>query len=84
MKTADADVGKYLSMFTFLNEDQVKEIMNQHEKNPDQRLAQTTLANETTELVHGGKVSFFFDKIICDYIRRIKRIFVSFFSGWTS
>lgn len=53
MKTADADVGKYLEMFTFLKKEQVAEIMIEHQKSPDQRLAQTTLANETTELVHG-------------------------------
>lgn len=31
MKTADADVGKYLEMFTFLKQEQVAEIMNQHQ-----------------------------------------------------
>lgn len=59
MKTTDADVGKYLEMFTFLKQEQVAEIMAQHTKSPEQRLAQTTLANETTELVHGGKVRIF-------------------------
>ncbi|KAG1150175.1 hypothetical protein G6F37_011263 [Rhizopus arrhizus] len=53
MKTTDSDVGKYLEMFTLLKSDQVKEIMNEHQKSPELRLAQTTLANETTELVHG-------------------------------
>ncbi|KAG2196332.1 hypothetical protein INT47_009327 [Mucor saturninus] len=54
MKTADADVEKYLGMFTFLKQDQITELMNQHQKSPEQRLAQTALANETTELVHGA------------------------------
>jgi tyrosyl-tRNA synthetase len=31
MKTADADVGKYLEMFTFLKKDQVTAIMNEHQ-----------------------------------------------------
>jgi tyrosyl-tRNA synthetase len=31
MKTTDADVGKYLEMFTFLNPDQVGEIMKEHQ-----------------------------------------------------
>ena len=30
MKTADDDVGKYLSMFTLLNKDQIVDIMNEH------------------------------------------------------
>ncbi|KAI9261198.1 tyrosine-tRNA ligase [Helicostylum pulchrum] len=54
MKTTDVDVGKYLSMFTFLKKEQVQDIMEQHQKSPEQRIAQTTLANETTELVHGA------------------------------
>ncbi|KAI8646762.1 tyrosine-tRNA ligase, partial [Parasitella parasitica] len=54
MKTTDVDVGKYLEMFTFLTKEQVSDIMKQHQKSPEQRYAQTTLANETTELVHGA------------------------------
>ncbi|KAI9278277.1 hypothetical protein BDA99DRAFT_473370 [Phascolomyces articulosus] len=53
MKTADADVGKYLSMFTLLSKEQVGNIMDEHQKNPEQRKAQQLLADETTELVHG-------------------------------
>ncbi|KAI8062341.1 tyrosine-tRNA ligase [Gilbertella persicaria] len=53
MKTTDADVGKYLQMFTLLSKEQVSDIMNEHQKLPEQRIAQTALANETTELVHG-------------------------------
>jgi tyrosyl-tRNA synthetase len=34
MKTTDADVGKYLNMFTFLNEEQVNEVMDKHMVNP--------------------------------------------------
>ncbi|KAL7316483.1 tyrosyl-tRNA synthetase [Mucor circinelloides] len=54
MKTTDSDVGKYLEMFTFLTKEQVSEIMTQHQQSPESRIAQTTLANETTELVHGS------------------------------
>ncbi|KAI7883541.1 putative tyrosine-tRNA ligase [Lichtheimia hyalospora FSU 10163] len=53
MKTADDDVAKYLSMFTLLQRDQIKEIIHEHQKNPENRLAQQELANQTTELVHG-------------------------------
>jgi tyrosyl-tRNA synthetase len=34
MKTTDADVGKYLNMFTFLNEEQVNEVMDKHMVSP--------------------------------------------------
>lgn len=54
MKTTDSDVGKYLEMFTFLTKEQVSEIMSQHQQSPESRIAQTALANETTELVHGS------------------------------
>ncbi|KAL0143695.1 hypothetical protein V8B55DRAFT_1479802 [Mucor lusitanicus] len=54
MKTTDSDVGKYLEMFTFLTKEQVSDIMAQHQQSPESRIAQTALANETTELVHGS------------------------------
>ncbi|KAI8359954.1 tyrosine-tRNA ligase [Blakeslea trispora] len=54
MKTADADVSKYLRMFTFLSKEQVSEIMKEHQQFPEKRIAQKALANETTELVHGA------------------------------
>ncbi|CAO3607287.1 unnamed protein product [Cunninghamella echinulata] len=53
MKTADNDVGKYLSMFTLFDNTKIQDIINSHQKNPELRLAQKTLASEVTELVHG-------------------------------
>ncbi|KAI9478032.1 MAG: tyrosine-tRNA ligase [Benjaminiella poitrasii] len=53
MKSTDSDVRKYLSMFTLLKEDEILEIMNEHQKTPEKRFAQRKLADETTELVHG-------------------------------
>ncbi|OAD76424.1 hypothetical protein PHYBLDRAFT_109741, partial [Phycomyces blakesleeanus NRRL 1555(-)] len=53
MKTADADVGKYLSMFTLLNQQEIDDIIKSHQANPEKRIAQEKLAMETTELVHG-------------------------------
>lgn len=55
MKTTDSDVEKYLRMFTLLKSEQVEEVLAKHQKSPELRFAQTTLANETTELVHGLK-----------------------------
>ncbi|KAF9094643.1 tyrosyl-tRNA synthetase [Mortierella sp. AD031] len=53
VKTADADVGRYLHYFTLLTSDQIKDVMTQHNAEPEKRIAQHALAKETTELVHG-------------------------------
>ncbi|GJJ75018.1 tyrosyl-tRNA synthetase [Entomortierella parvispora] len=55
VKTADADVGRYLQYFTLLTSDEIKDIMVQHEAEPEKRHAQHALAKETTELVHGAE-----------------------------
>ncbi|KAF9204052.1 tyrosyl-tRNA synthetase [Haplosporangium sp. Z 27] len=53
VKTADADVGRYLHYFTLLNADEINTVMEKHNAEPEKRIAQHTLAKETTELVHG-------------------------------
>ncbi|KAI9313342.1 putative tyrosine-tRNA ligase [Dichotomocladium elegans] len=53
LKSTDQDVAKYLSMFSLLQKNQISELMQEHAKNPDKRLAQEALAMEATELVHG-------------------------------
>ncbi|HZZ43587.1 MAG TPA: tyrosine--tRNA ligase [Tepidisphaeraceae bacterium] len=53
LRTEDADVAKYLAMFTFLPMTEVNAIVADHQKSPDQRLAQKRLAAEITTLVHG-------------------------------
>ncbi|KAF8932344.1 tyrosyl-tRNA synthetase [Haplosporangium bisporale] len=54
VKTADADVGRYLHYFTLLTSDEIKTVMDQHNAEPEKRIAQHALAKETTELVHGA------------------------------
>ncbi|RUS20896.1 tyrosine-tRNA ligase [Endogone sp. FLAS-F59071] len=54
MKTTDADVDRYLPMFTMLPIAEIKEIVQEHRKNPDLHFAQRKLAEEATELVHGS------------------------------
>ncbi|WVQ71904.1 tyrosine-tRNA ligase [Cryptococcus sp. DSM 104548] len=53
LRTTDADVEKYLRLFTFLPLDQIKETMSAHKSAKSQRLPQKLLAAEVTELVHG-------------------------------
>lgn len=49
----DADVERYLKMFTFLPVDEIGEAVRAHQAAPEQRKAQALLAAETTRLVHG-------------------------------
>ncbi|RPD74215.1 hypothetical protein L226DRAFT_509404 [Lentinus tigrinus ALCF2SS1-7] len=53
LRSSDADVGKYLKMFTLLPLEQVESVMEAHNKTPEARAAQRLLAEEVTELVHG-------------------------------
>ncbi|KAF9071729.1 hypothetical protein BDP27DRAFT_1321811 [Rhodocollybia butyracea] len=53
LKVEDADVEKYLKVFTFLSLEEIEVIMKIHKLEPDKRSAQRRLAAEVTELVHG-------------------------------
>jgi tyrosyl-tRNA synthetase len=50
----DADVGKSLRWFTFMEAEAIDALLADHAKAPEQRLAQRTLAREMTTLVHGA------------------------------
>ncbi|CAG8978651.1 hypothetical protein HYALB_00011746 [Hymenoscyphus albidus] len=54
LRTADADVSKYLKMFTFLPIEEIDSLVKQHMEDPKKRVAQHALAREVTELVHGS------------------------------
>lgn len=51
---SDEDVIAYLKIFTFLSRDEIEEIEKQHNIDASKRLAQTRLAQEVTDLVHGA------------------------------
>ncbi|KDQ28134.1 hypothetical protein PLEOSDRAFT_1083989 [Pleurotus ostreatus PC15] len=51
--TSDADSARYLKFFTLLPEQAIKEAIVEHNRAPEQRIQQTLLAKEVTELVHG-------------------------------
>ncbi|KAI5120300.1 hypothetical protein M0805_005804 [Coniferiporia weirii] len=53
LRTADADVGKYLRMFTFLPLEEISSILQEQEAAPEKRKAQRVLADEIVELIHG-------------------------------
>lgn len=52
LNTSDEDAVRYIKIFTFLNQQQIQEIINTHNEAPHQRLLQRTLADEVTRMVH--------------------------------
>ncbi|OMJ20122.1 Tyrosine-tRNA ligase, mitochondrial [Smittium culicis] len=55
MKTPDADVEKLLLYFTLVPKQKIFETMAEHITKPERKIAQTLLAEEVTELVHGSE-----------------------------
>ncbi|KAG6841902.1 hypothetical protein C0991_005632 [Blastosporella zonata] len=54
VKVDDADVEKYLKLFTLLRCEEAASIMEAHRAQPEKRIAQKRLAAEVTEIVHTG------------------------------
>jgi tyrosyl-tRNA synthetase len=53
VNTNDADVGKYLRLFTFLDREEIEELEHLTADKPQMRAGQRRLAEELTTLVHG-------------------------------
>lgn len=53
VNTHDADVEKYLKWFTFLDQQEIADIVAQSAEKPHLRIGQTRLAEEMTNLIHG-------------------------------
>jgi tyrosyl-tRNA synthetase len=54
MQTEDADVIRYLKLFTFLDQQSIQALESEVQSAPEQRKAQRTLAAECTTVVHGA------------------------------
>ncbi|KAF2641682.1 tyrosyl-tRNA synthetase-like protein [Massarina eburnea CBS 473.64] len=54
LRIADADVSRYLKLFTFFPLYQIDLTMRQHQKDESKRVAQHILAREIVELAHGA------------------------------
>lgn len=52
LNVSDADAEKYLKIFTFLSEDEIKALAEEHVADPGARPMQKRLAKELTEMVH--------------------------------
>ncbi|HEY4157019.1 MAG TPA: tyrosine--tRNA ligase [Polyangiaceae bacterium] len=53
LNASDADVPKYLNIFTLLPPPEIANLLREHEANPGARTAHRALASHVTELVHG-------------------------------
>ncbi|KAJ1724820.1 tyrosyl-tRNA synthetase [Coemansia erecta] len=53
VKTSDADVERFLKMFTLIPIRQITDVMSGHREAPENFAAQRLLAAEVTELIHG-------------------------------
>ena len=51
----DSMVGRYMQMFSLRPIDEITGVLEEHSSTPDKRGAQRALADELTELVHGGE-----------------------------
>ncbi len=54
LQTADADVVRYLKLFTFLDRARIEELERETQSHPENREAQRVLAAECTAIVHGA------------------------------
>ena len=53
IRSTDADVGRYLKLFTFMPTHDINSLMAEHEQQPSKRIAQSKLAREVLEIIHG-------------------------------
>ena len=55
LNSSDDDAKNYIKIFTFLEKEQIENIIYKHELEPNLRLLQKTLAYEITKIVHSEK-----------------------------
>ena len=55
LNTSDEDAIKYIKIFTFLDQETVNDLINEHWQNPGLRSLQKRLAQEVTTLIHGDE-----------------------------
>ena len=52
LNTSDEDARRYIKIFTFLNREEISQIVSDHDKAPHLRMLQKKLAQEVTTMVH--------------------------------
>ncbi len=54
LNATDADAEKWIKIFTFLKKEEIQSLLEDHQKNPSDRLLQRALAKEITVFIHGA------------------------------
>ena len=54
LNATDADAEKWIKIFTFLKKEEIQFLIEDHQKNPSERLLQRALAREITVFIHGA------------------------------
>ena len=54
LNASDEDAGNYIKIFTFLSEQEINILINEHQQAPHLRVLQKVLAADLTNLVHGA------------------------------
>ena len=70
LNASDADAEKWIKIFTFLNQQQINSILDEHNKDAGKRLLQKKLAEEVTKFVHG-------DAGLAEAIATTEKLFVN-------
>ena len=55
LNASDADARKWISIFTFLSQEEIFELIKEHDADASKRVLQKKLAEEVTRLVHGDE-----------------------------
>lgn len=55
LNSSDEDAEKYIKIFTFLSQEAINDLINEHKEAPHLRLLQKTLAQEITTIVHSSE-----------------------------
>ncbi len=63
MNTLDADIEKYLNLFSFLSPEEIQNIVQEHNKTPEKRSGQKYLAYLMVQMVHGDEAARGSEKI---------------------
>ncbi len=55
LNASDADAGKWIFIFTFLSQEEILNLINEHNADASKRILQKRLADEVTRFVHGDE-----------------------------
>ena len=70
LNATDEDGEKWIKIFTFLTQEQINSILDEHKKEPGKRLLQKRLAEQVTKFVHG-------EAALTDAVATTKKLFAN-------